>query len=147
LLFSQAEKYTFFTESVFLNRLNIYNMKSILYAGATLMIGASIYGFVDYKKTSRNKEFTSMYAEKKTPAPEVVMDEIIPIPAAEKKDAVIPAANTVAKTTEPKSKAVVTKKTVKKVKKKRTFNTRLFSRGALDERYIEPVKTEEKKNL
>ena len=27
------------------------------------MIGASIYGFVDYKKTSRNKDFTNMYEE------------------------------------------------------------------------------------
>src|SRR5580765_5926717 len=36
-------------------------MKAILYAGAVLMTGASIYGFIDYKKTSRNKEFTNMY--------------------------------------------------------------------------------------
>jgi hypothetical protein len=36
-------------------------MKSILYVGATLMIGASIYGFVDYNKTSRNREFRDMY--------------------------------------------------------------------------------------
>lgn len=40
-------------------------MKSILYAGAALMIGASIYGFVDYKKTSHKKEFNSMYEEEK----------------------------------------------------------------------------------
>lgn len=46
-------------------------MKSILYAGAALMIGASIYGFVDYKKTSREKEFTGMYAEEKVKAPVV----------------------------------------------------------------------------
>ena len=31
------------------------------------MIGASIYGFVDYKKTSHNKEFSNMYEEKTTP--------------------------------------------------------------------------------
>src|SRR5258707_14700729 len=36
-------------------------MKAILYAGAVLMTGASIYGFIDYKKTSRDKEFTNMY--------------------------------------------------------------------------------------
>jgi hypothetical protein len=29
------------------------------------MIGASVYGFVDYKKTSQKKEFTSMYDEEK----------------------------------------------------------------------------------
>ena len=39
-------------------------MKSILYVGATLMIGASIYGFVDYKKTSRNNEFTKCMTER-----------------------------------------------------------------------------------
>ena len=36
-------------------------MKSMLYVGASLMIGASIYGFVDYKQTSNKKEFTGMY--------------------------------------------------------------------------------------
>src|SRR5688500_16975068 len=45
-------------------------MKSMLYVGATLMIGASIYGFVDYKQTSQNKEFTNMY-EQKSKAPVV----------------------------------------------------------------------------
>ena len=38
-------------------------MKSILYVGAALMIGASIYGFVDYKKTSHKKEFIRMYED------------------------------------------------------------------------------------
>jgi hypothetical protein len=41
-------------------------MRSILYAGAALMIGASIYGFIDYKKTSHKKEFSGMYKETKT---------------------------------------------------------------------------------
>ena len=36
-------------------------MKSILYAGAALMIGASIYGFVDYSQASNKKEFNDMY--------------------------------------------------------------------------------------
>jgi hypothetical protein len=44
-------------------------MKSILYVGATLMIGASIYGFVDYKKTSHSSSFTGMYESKKTQEP------------------------------------------------------------------------------
>jgi hypothetical protein len=39
-------------------------MKSILYVGAALMAAAGIYGFVDYNKTSRNKEFQSLYNEK-----------------------------------------------------------------------------------
>ena len=41
-------------------------MKSMLYVGATLMIGASIYRFVDYKQTSQKKEFTNMYDHKIT---------------------------------------------------------------------------------
>lgn len=50
-------------------------MKSMLYVGATLMIGASIYGFVDYKQTHNKKEFKDMYAEKKATAPTVVTKE------------------------------------------------------------------------
>ncbi len=50
-------------------------MKSILYVGATLMIGASIYGFVDYKQTSQKKEFTNMYVEEKAKEPVVVTAE------------------------------------------------------------------------
>lgn len=50
-------------------------MKSALYVGATLMMGASIYGFVDYQQTSHKKEFTNMYVEEKKPAPEVVVKE------------------------------------------------------------------------
>ncbi|SRR5258706_8360422 len=44
-------------------------MKSVLFVAATLMIGASIYGFVDYSKTSRHKEFKSMYDETETRQP------------------------------------------------------------------------------
>lgn len=32
------------------------------------MIGASIYGFIDYKQTHKKKEFKEMYTEKKTEA-------------------------------------------------------------------------------
>jgi hypothetical protein len=48
-------------------KLNIFIMKSILYVGATLMVGASIYGFIDYKNTMNKQEFTRMY-EGKPPA-------------------------------------------------------------------------------
>ncbi len=55
-------------------------MKSVLYVGATLMIGASIYGFVDYKQTSYKKEFTNMYVEEKANehVAEVALDEKTP---------------------------------------------------------------------
>lgn len=38
-------------------------MKSIFYVSAALMIGAGIYGFVDYKKAIRNEEFKTMYGK------------------------------------------------------------------------------------
>lgn len=38
-------------------------MKSVLFAGAALMIGASIYGFVDLQKNSHKKEFNNLYRE------------------------------------------------------------------------------------
>ncbi len=59
----------------------------MLYVGATLMIGASIYGFVDYKQTSNKKEFTSMYEEKKTKNPVVVEEKTVPV--TEKKEVVV----------------------------------------------------------
>lgn len=121
-------------------------MKSILYVGATLMIGASIYGFVDYAKTRNKKEFKDMYAEKTVTQP--VVDEKVPpvntgkieTPVNDKKAADIKASV---------SNTKADKKPILKVKKqkKRTFNTRLFSRGALDEKYIkeENIKPEEPK--
>ncbi len=147
-------------------------MKSILYVGATLMIGASIYGFVDYKQTSQKKEFTNMYVEEKTKEPVVVASE-------EKKEPVV--SNEVTATTknrvtkkntikeeevispikpiaEDEVIAVAERKEIgetsvnikvakdnnieKKISKKRNFSTKLFSRGALDERYIETKKAE-----
>ncbi len=47
-------------------------MKSILYVGATLMIGASIYGFADYKKSSHDKQFENMYDESREVKPAVI---------------------------------------------------------------------------
>ncbi len=59
-------------------------MKSILYVGATLMIGASIYGFVDYKSTSHKKEFTAMYEDEKKKEPVVVTDNKTTVPVEKK---------------------------------------------------------------
>ena len=156
-------------------------MKSILYVGATLMIGASIYGFVDYKQTSQKKEFTSMYAEEKATEPEeiTVTEKTKPIVTMGnktinqvKKKESIAAINKQEnkKRTTSKEEPItsiqpitnnekidikelkINETTVsaieiakesgieKKVVKKRKFSTRLFGRGALDERYIEPKK-------
>jgi len=44
-------------------------MRSVLYVIAALMIGASIYGFIDYSRTNNSKEFAAMYDEKETTGP------------------------------------------------------------------------------
>ena len=120
-------------------------MKSILYVGATLMIGASIYGFVDYNKTRNKKEFKKMYAEKEAIIP-VVQDKL-PVVITEKIETPVVDKTADGKTTV--SKTTAAKKPVVKIKKqkKRKFNTRLFSRGALDEKYIkeDKIKLEETK--
>ena len=150
-------------------------MKSILYVGATLMIGASIYGFVDYKQTQGKKEFKEMYAEEKEP---VIMDEkkvtepelyvkeepvsfknvsnnkkaVVKKQAVNKEDEEViisikpigddeAVATNAIKEIEKANVDVKTSKesgTEKKVVKKRKLSTKLFSRGALDERYTEP---------
>ncbi|MEK7225038.1 MAG: hypothetical protein AAB221_05080 [Bacteroidota bacterium] len=140
-------------------------MKSIFYVGATLMIGASIYGFVDYQKTSRKKEFSNMYKEPVTTDPEKMVVEkkvttaenktvlvtekkanvkknivakeesiagIRPIAADEKLDA-----GTIANIEKAGVTVTPSREAAKVVKKKRKLNTKLFSRGAMDERYIE----------
>lgn len=110
-------------------------MKSILYVGATLMIGASIYGFVDYKKSQDKAGFKNMYTEVKKPVEE---------PAADVKEPAINSTadnKTASGNTETKTAVTKTnKKAAKKIKKKRKVNVRLFSRGGLDDEYIEPKK-------
>ncbi len=144
-------------------------MKSILYVGATLMIGASIYGFVDYKKTSHSKEFTGMYSAEKIKEPVVVTSTTIVEPAVEKKDINNIVKKAVSKNQETaKEEEIISVKPIeddemmdatetkeitksevniktskesgieKKINKKRKFSTKLFSRGALDERYTAP---------
>lgn len=112
-------------------------MKSILYVGATLMIGAGIYGFVDYKKANQNKEFRSLYneAHEKEPAAKtkpVVGKEpgIKPMPQnesispAEKKQA--PLANKGTENTAGK-----------KIKKRKKVNYKAFSRAPMTEFTLE----------
>lgn len=118
-------------------------MKSILYVGATLMIGASIYGFVDYNKNHNKKEFKNLYAEKEAVVP---VTEV----TSKKTDLVIEEKkSTVKKENEMINKATTTvNKEVNKTTKqnKRKFRPELFSRGALDEKYIEKeIKMEESK--
>ena len=117
-------------------------MKSILYVGVTLMIGASIYGFVDYSKTRHKKEFKNMYTDKEVTQP--VAEKKLSAASMEKIETPVDGK----KNTDGNasvSHATPIGKTIAKVNKqrKRTFNTRLFSRGALDEKYIkEEIKPE-----
>jgi len=152
-------------------------MKSIMYVGATLMIGASIYGFVDYEKTKNKKEFTDMYKEAAITEPVIVSDRKMNSPVESKTIAVKEKSRVVKKqlvkndrSLETKEEAVEVSKPVvdeeklisKDVKientevtvvpskenvsdkivkhKKRKLSTKLFSRGALDERYIKEEK-------
>lgn len=85
-------------------------MKSILYVGATLMIGASIYGFVDYKKKSHDKTFTGMYESKELNEPVVITNN--PAPAIEEKtEAVFASKKVVVKTEPAKEEEITTNKT------------------------------------
>jgi hypothetical protein len=54
-------------------------MKSILYVGAALMAGASIYGFIDYKKTSRDGELDRMYKAEEISQPLVIEEKTTPV--------------------------------------------------------------------
>ena len=120
-------------------------MKSILYVGATLMIGASIYGFVDYKNSSRKKEFTNMYEEVKKKEPVVIANNNGTEPVV-KKDI-----------TTNESKVVTNGKTASNnkaaekpvVKKKKRINAEIFSRAPIREEEeiaeLPPAKKEVKK--
>ena len=123
-------------------------MKSILYVGATLMIGASIYGFVDYKKNNHKKEFTRMYEmekketvpvkEKETTAKELSKEE----PVVKEKISDI----------NQKTESSVFKETreVDKVSKpeKKKLDYKLFSRAPLERKYItKEIKIEPAKKI
>jgi len=127
-------------------------MKSILYVGATLMIGASIYGFVDYKKKIQTNEFKKMYAAKKVADPEEARnktkDFIVKKDPVNKKG--VAQVNSFAKEfitpvkkIEPES-AILNSSTVKENSTEKKYNNakkkklsyKLFSRAPLDEKYI-----------
>jgi hypothetical protein len=54
-------------------------MKSILYVGAALMAGASIYGFIDYKKTARNGQLDRMYKAEEISQPVAIEEKTKPV--------------------------------------------------------------------
>ena len=113
-------------------------MKPLLYIGAALMIGAGIYGFVDYKKKTQSKEFQTLYREEqKKEVQEPVTADVAPAAIAapvvtEKKETVV-----VDKKTSSASKQVVSKK-------RKKFNAKLYSRAKLEEE-VRIVEEPEKK--
>lgn len=116
-------------------------MKPVLYVGAALMIGASIYGFVDYKKTTHTEGFRKMYEEKKespvstTPAIEAKL--VSPEKSAVKEKETQPAG---------KGKKAVSSALTKKVKAPKKLNYKEFSRAPLLEEpeVVQPAKSNRK---
>lgn len=149
-------------------------MKAILYAGAVLMTAAGIYGFVDYKKSSRS--LSTLYESKEVvPSPSDEAVEIQKKEVVEKFVEPTKELETVTQKTYPSKsakevkdeikfkepdKTVVVPELVKKdwslenetihennngkkisADKKRKVNYKMYSRGALDERFIEKEKS------
>jgi hypothetical protein len=113
-------------------------MKAILYVGGALMVAAGIYGFIDYKKSSHDKNFKTLYENKKEVA----------VPAERKETGTAkeePAKVAAVKNKELNQNSTVDKKSVV-VKKKRKVSLDKFSRAPLDEKYLEEkIKVEPKK--
>lgn len=103
-------------------------MKSVFYIGAALMIGAGIYGFVDYKKANQTKEFNSLYDEKeiKDLKPRNADGVEWKVPMKMASTAVLPPKEE----TKPAAKTATKKQ---KAKKKKRFTTKSFSRAAMVE--------------
>ncbi len=127
-------------------------MKSFLYIGASLMIGASIYGIIDYQKTSHEKEFKTLCAD---PEPEIVVVQepatgaVVTAPV-EKKDvgqpkneqeaAVVTSGNAVTGNHEVADNSEITSSpkiaSKKELKIEKELDYRLFSRAAPPRRTI-----------
>jgi hypothetical protein len=90
-------------------------MKAILYVGGALMVAASIYGFIDYKKSSHNKTFKALYDNKN--------ETVIP---AEKKE-IGAAKEEPAKATEVKTSPAADKKPVVVKKKRKSSDKAVLS--------------------
>jgi hypothetical protein len=125
-------------------------MKAILYIGGALMVAASTYGLVDYKRSSHDKNFRNLYENKK----EITMPGESKEPSAAKDEGVnaTELKTQTEKTTkqedvkkgELKASTTTDKKPV--VKKKRKISAEKFSRAPLDEKYLEEKILPEPKN-
>ena len=100
-------------------------MKAILHIGAILMVGASIYGFIDYKRSSNEKQFRTLYDNKE----EVAMRK-------KEKELSSARGNSATLHAETSTAAAIPEVTTKKinVRKKKTINYKEFSRARIDEK-------------
>ena len=95
-------------------------MKAILIISASLMVGASVYGFMDYRQRSESKAFRELYKETKTQPLETV-------------EAPAPTASGGERPSRPDAGVMKKQAPVKKaVKKKRKVTKEMFSRAALE---------------
>jgi len=112
-------------------------MKSILFIGATLMVGACIYGFVDYKSTNQKKEFKSLYrneaVETKSPVSPKPVTETKTIEKVNEKaiPAVVPDKATIVQAEEKKTAG-----TKRKVTRNKRIHLKEYSRAKLEEEII-----------
>jgi len=112
------------------------------------MIGASIYGFVDYKKNNHKKEFTRMYETEKNELATAVTNEETTSKESKKEAAVKEEITIVAEKPETdasKEKIITAKKNSKASKK---INYKFFSRAPLEKKYLnKEIKIEEPKTI
>lgn len=107
-------------------------MKSILYVAGALMVAASIYGFVEYKKKSQSPVFNSLYKSEKQVEP--VTNPTVELPTNNSAEILAPA-------TEHKTTINSNKKIEKRSKK---IRKEYFSRAPLREDEIDlPIEKNE----
>ncbi|HEY8894093.1 MAG TPA: hypothetical protein VIM79_04745 [Niastella sp.] len=114
-------------------------MKALLLIGASLMAGAGIYGYADFKKANLKKEFQSLY-RKEPPkvAQEAVTDIASPAPPKVEPDPVeVPVYVVKNGKVVAEKKSTATKKKAAK-KKHKILRAKEFSRAALEEEIISP---------
>lgn len=116
-------------------------MKAFIYTGAAIMAGAVIYGLIDYKTSSNAKEFKNLYKTEE----QVKKEDVANTATGKSQTTFVPVAifnddNKIdMKPTSVKTSTANTSGQKSVLKKKKVLNYKLFSRAALDEKYIQPA--------
>jgi hypothetical protein len=108
-------------------------MKKFLLVGAVLMVGASIYGFVDYSKTKQSNEFSKMYDEPAVKTTEDITTKDEPVIS---KEEIVTEKKEAVKNSNVSKPAFVKKPVKRKIQKPRKVNYKSFSRGSLREEVV-----------